>query len=239
MSYLEKRWPPAQFSEGDWVPEIGLSRWTDRHSNLPHASWTKQTGLTNDDADYLKSLTPPAPSPSGEPLQSNVWLDYLEALGADIGSVQRDGYFYANFLEQLKQAAPVSVGDAAADEVADNVVERMKTMGFTSADLPEQYGGPPERKSLRPWRDVMKWLLRQLRKVGQFLTNSMQAFGELVGNLVVEAANKISVAFSAGFPLAVIGFEIELAYLTDGTTRDILNRFINAILDEAEKLFEQ
>jgi hypothetical protein len=157
-------------------------------------------------------------------------------LGADIGSVQRDGYFYANFLEQLKLAAPVSVGDAAADQVADDVVERMKTMGFTSANLPEQDGGPPERKSLRPWKEVMKWLLRQLRKVGQFLSNSIQAFAILAGNLVVEAANKISVAFSAGFPLAVVGFEIELSYITDGTTRDILKRFIDAILDEAEKL---
>lgn len=239
MPYVEKPWPPADFREGDWVPEIDPPRWADRHRSLPHASWVKQEGLTDSDAGYLKNLTPPTPSSPGEPLETNEWLSYLTTLGADIGSVQRDGYFYANFLEQLKQAAPVSVGDAAADEVADNVVERMKTMGFTSANLPEQYGGPPERKSLRPWKGVMKWLLRQLRKVGQFLANSIQAFGTLAGSLVVEAVNKISVGFSAGFPLAVVGFEFDLAYLTEDTTRDILNRFINAILDEAERLFEE
>jgi alkylation response protein AidB-like acyl-CoA dehydrogenase len=224
MPYLEKRWPPAQFSEGDWVPEIDPSRWARRHEGLPLATWVKQ-GFTDSDADALA--------------ESNDWLKYLRTLGADIGSVQRDGYFYANFLEQLKQAAPVSVGDSEADQAADDVVERMKTMGFTSANLPEQSGGPPERKSLRPWKDVMKWLLRQLRKVGQFLANSIQAFGALVGNLAVGAANKISVGFSAGFPLGVVGFEIELAYLTDGTTRDILKQFIDAIMDEAEKLFEE
>jgi hypothetical protein len=239
MPYLERRWPPAEFNEGDWVPEINPSRWAERHRGLSYASWVKQGGLTDSDALDLQALKPPPISP-GKPLPQvqNDWLNHLMTLGADIGNVQRDGYFYANFLEQLKQAAPVSVGDAAADQVADDVVERMRTMGFTSANLPEQLGGPPERKSLRPWRDVMKWLLGLLRKVGEFLAKSMQAFGLLVSSLAIEAANKISVAFSAGFPLAVVGFEIELAYITDGTTRDILNRFINVIIDEAEKLFE-
>lgn len=241
MPYLEWRWPPVGFNEGDWVPEVDLPRWAERHRGLSYAFWVKQGGLTDSDAQHLKGLTPPKVEP-GKPLTplqgNNDWLNHLMALGADIGNVQRDGYFYANFLEQLKQAAPVSAGDAAADQVADDVVERMRTMGFTSANLPEQLGGPPERKSLRPWKGVMKWLLRLLRKVGEFLAKSMQAFGLLVSSLAIEAANKISVAFSAGFPLAVIGFEIELAYITDGTTRDILNRFINVIIDEAEKFFE-
>jgi hypothetical protein len=232
MPYLNQRWPPEDFPEGDWVPEIDRPGWIARHSNLPHASWVKREGLTPDDVTHFRSL----PSPSTSP-QYDERLKYLEALGADIGSVQRDGYFYGNFLEQLKQAAPQSVGDSAADEAADTVVERMKAMGFTTANLPEHYGGPPERKSLRPWKAVMNWLSGLLHKVGRFLTNSIRAFAVLARGLFVGAVNQMSVSFSASIPPA-IGFDIQLAYFTDDSQWDMFNRFTDAILTEIEKLVE-
>jgi hypothetical protein len=241
MPYRETQWPPAEFEVGDWVPETDLSGWVNRHSQLRdssgvrHDSWVNQTGLTEPDKRYLEQLAPL----SSQPLESNERLKHLLVLGADIGSVRRDGYFYANFLEQLKQAAPISAGDAAADEVADNVVERMKTMGFTSANLREPYGGPPDRKSLRPWKGVMKWLLGLIRKAGQFLLKAMRAFAVLAAELAVDAASKIAVGFSVGFSLADIQFEIELAYLTDNTKWEIFRRFGDAMLGETEKLLQE
>jgi hypothetical protein len=238
MPYLEQHWPPAEFGVGDWVPEIDLSGWAERHSKLHYDYWVKREGITVAHARELEGLDPPLPPSPGEPLGTTQWLEHLLALGADIGSVKRDSYIYANFLEQLKQAAPTSVGDAAADEVADNVVERMKTMGFTSAKLPEQYGGPPDRRSLRPWKGVMKWILRLLRKAGQFLLNAIRAFTLLAAKLAADAVDHISVSFAAGFPLADVGFEIDLVYLKDDNKWDIFKQFTEAILNETEKLVE-
>jgi len=181
---------------------------------------------------YFRSLPFPAPSP-----QYDERLKYLGTPGADIGSGGRDGYFYANFLEQLKQAAPISVGDAAADDVADNVVERMKAMGFTSANWPEQYGGPPERKSPRPWKAVMNWLSGLLHKVGRFLANSIRAFAVLASGLFVGAVNQMSASFSASIPPSV-GFDIQLAYFIDDSQWDMFNQFTDAILTEMERLVE-
>ena len=114
----------------------------------------------------------------------------------------------------------------------------MKTMGFTSATLPARYGGPPERQSLLPWKGVVKWLLGLLRKVSRFLSNSIRAFAILAARLFMDAVSQISVAFSVGFPLATLGFEIDLAYLTDDNKWDIFKKFTDAILEESEKLIE-
>ena len=84
----------------------------------------------------------------------------------------------------------------------------------------------------------MKWLLGLIRKVGRFLANSIRAFGLLAGRLFVNAVNQISVGISAGFPLAVVTFELDLAYFTDNNKWEIFKRFTDAILEETEKLIE-
>jgi hypothetical protein len=66
-----------------------------------------------------------------------------ESAGTDIGSVQRDGFFYANLLEKLKLAAPVSADDTPADEEADAVVERMKIIGFRAPTYQRTRAGRP------------------------------------------------------------------------------------------------
>jgi hypothetical protein len=138
MPYLDQPWrPPEEFPEGTWVPEMDPRGWLARHRDLPHASWVRREGLTTPDQSYLLSSN----------VKDEEKIKYLDALGADIGNAQRDGFLYANFLEQLKRAAPVSTGDTSADQAADDVVERMKTMGLTSAHLDERHGGPPPSKS--------------------------------------------------------------------------------------------
>ncbi len=228
MPYLDQPWrPPEEFPEGEWVPEMDQRGWLDRHRDLPRASWVKLDGLASEDEAYLRSTT----------LPRDEWLRYLQALGADIGSVQRDGFFYANFLEQLKQAALVSTGDAGADQVADSVVERMKAMGFTSANLDEQHGGPPRGKSPRPFRAVINWLSGLIRKVGRFLVNAIKAFGVLARELISDAASQAAVSFSTGIPPA-IAFAINLEYFTDSSKWDVFKDFIDAILEQMEKLVE-
>src|SRR5215472_11257560 len=207
MPYLDQPWrPPEEFSEGEWVPETDQRGWLDRHRDLPHASWVKLDGLAPEHAEYLQ----------GANLPDDERRRYLRALGADIGSAQRDGFFYANFLEQLKQAAPLSTDDPDADKAADNVVERMKVMGFTSANLDERHGGPPKGNSPRPWRAVMKWLSSLVRKVGRFLVNAAQAFGVLARNLIADAPSKTAISFSASIPPA-IAFSIDFDYFTDSS----------------------
>lgn len=226
MPYLDQPWrPPEEFSEGEWVPEMDQRGWLDRHRDLPHASWVKLDGLANEDAEYLQ----------GTNLSDDERRKYLKALGADIGSAQRDGFFYANFLEQLKRAAPLSTGDPAADKAADDVVERMKAMGFTSANLDERHGGPPTGKSPRPWRAVMNWLSGLVRKVGQFLVNAAQAFGVLARDLISDAASQTTISFSASIPPA-IAFSISLEYFKDSSKWKKFKEFIDAILEQMEGL---
>jgi hypothetical protein len=225
MPYLNQPWrPPEEFPEGQWVPEIDQRGWLDRHRDLPHASWVRLDGLTDSDASYL-----------GTDLSDDERSRYLKALGADIGSAQRDGFFYANFLEQLKRAAPLSAGDADADNAAGEVVERMQAMGFASASLDEEHGGPPKGNSPRPWRAVMKWLGGLIRKVGQFLANAAHAFAVLVRHLLVDVSSRAAIAFSASIPPA-ISFEIDLEYFTDSGKWKKFKEFIDAILEQMEKI---
>jgi hypothetical protein len=210
-----------------WVPEMDRSGWDDRHDGLSHDVWIKRDGLTPDALTTLQLLAP------------NEKLKHLVALGGDIGSVQRDGFLYANFLEQLKQTAPLSENDTdetAANNAADDVVNRMKTMGLTSAHWDEKDGGPPKGASPRPWRSVADWLWGLLNKVGRFLVDSIEAFMALARDLLLDAqSHQPAIAFSASIPPA-IEFEISIAYFTDRNKWSILKDFINAILKEMGKL---
>lgn len=210
MPYLDQPWrPPEEFPAGEWLPEIDQRGWQDRHRGLRYASWVRRDGLTREDASQLQNI-------NGDEKNK-----YFEALGADIGSAQRDGFLYANFLECLKRSAPVSDNDSNADQAADDVVERMKTMGLASAYLDERQGGPPSPQSLRPWRAVMNWLLSLLRNVRRFLVNAVEAFRALVRGLTKDVASQIFISFSASIPPAIT-FGINLQQAED---KDLWNRF--------------
>jgi hypothetical protein len=208
-----------------WIPELDGPGWNERHPD-PSApdDWIRKEGLTADALLNLQLLPP------------NEKEKRLLTLGADIGSVQRDSVLYTNFLEQLKLVAPLSTKPPAvkaANQAADDVVTRMKMMGLTSVNWSPDQGGPPREASLRPWRDVVDWLWRQLAKVGRFLANSIEAFMALARDLVLDALTAIS--FSVSIPPA-LGFEIDPNYFTDNKKWSILKRFIDAILTETEKL---
>jgi hypothetical protein len=226
MPYLDQPWrPPEEFAQGEWVPELDQHDWLDRHRDLPHASWVKLDGLTDDDAEYLQSTN----------LSADERRKYLKALGADIGSAQRDGFFYTNFLEQLKRAAPLSTDDPDADKAAGEVIERMKVMGFTSANLDEQHGGPPKGNSPRPWRAVMKWLSSLTRKVWQFLVNAAQTFGALARRFTADTKSHATISFSASIPPA-IAFDVDLEYVIDSNKWKLFKEFLNDIWAQMEKL---
>src|SRR5437763_12436067 len=98
MPYLQEPWSPQRFRAGDWMPEMDVTGWESRHAGLEGDFWVQEAGPTPEQVDQYQSAS------LGDELKGKL----LVTLGADIGSAQRDAYFYANFLEQLKQAAPVS-----------------------------------------------------------------------------------------------------------------------------------
>jgi hypothetical protein len=226
MTYLDRPWrPPEEFPAGDWVPEMDHRDWLDRHRGLGRVPWVNRDGLSDADRQQLATLAP------------TVKAEYLRVLGGDIGSVQRDGFLYANFLEELKRHTPEPDGDEDADKAADRVVERMKAMGLVSASLDEQDGGPPKHQSPRPWRAVMNWLSGLLQKVGRFLVNSIEAFTILAKGLFGDAAEQASVSFSASIPPAV-SFAVNAAFFTDTETWRHFKEFIDAILKQMGKIVE-
>lgn len=226
MTYLDRPWrPPEEFAAGDWVPEMDHRDWLDRHRGMTRVPWVKREGLSDADRQVLESLTPTDAA------------KYLRVLGGDIGSVQRDGFLYANFLEELKRNAPVVDDDEKADKSADDIVERMRAMGMVSASLDEQDGGPPRHQSPRPWRAVMNWLWKLLQKVGRFLVNSIDAFMALAKSLFGDAAKHASVSFSVSIPPAV-SFDIDAAFFANRETWKKFMDFIEAILEQMEKLVE-
>lgn len=226
MTYLDRPWrPPEEFPAGDWVPEMDHHDWLDRHRSLGRVPWVKRNGLSDGDRQHMQSLAPTEKA------------EYLRVLGGDIGSVQRDGFLYANFLEEMKQSIPGPGGDEEANKAADKVIERMKAMGMVSASLDEQDGGPPKGQSPRPWRAVMNWLWKLLQKVGRFLLNSIESFVTLAKGILGEAADQASVSFSASIPPAV-SFEIDAAYFTSPDTWKKFKEFFDAILNQMEKVVE-
>jgi hypothetical protein len=228
MPYLDQPWQygQKQFNKGEWVPEMDLNNWIERHKDLKYPAWAKSEGLTPDDLTNLQLLPP------------NQKREYLRELGADIGSAQRDGFLYANFLEQLKEAVPVSPSESEkADEVADNVVNRMNTLGLTSAkSLSEEQGGPPKSASPRSFQKVMNWLMGLLNKVGRFLLNSIEVFGALARDLFLDVRSQLkAIAFTASIPPG-LSFEISPEYFTDYRNWRILKPFIEKILEHMGKL---
>jgi hypothetical protein len=207
---------------------MDLDDWISRHSNLSLSSaWVRSEGLTPDVLTNLQLLPP------------DLKRDYLETLGADIGSAQRDGFLYANFFEQLKQAVPASTSSDEinkADEAAGDVVNRMITIGLTSTRWSPSQGGPPAPTSSRPWRKVMEWLMELLNKVGRFLLKTIETFWALARNLFHDIRSQLKgIAFEATFPPG-LSFEISPEYFTDYNNWTILKPFIEKILEHMGKL---
>jgi hypothetical protein len=142
MPYLKHDWmiDTERLGKGTWVPERNWDRWQQRANNIS-TPWRRHTDMTS----------PPPPLADAS----------LAVLASDIGSAQRDGFIYTNFIERLK--------NAPSDTTADEVVEQLRTLGFASADWPEAVGGPPPHESPRPVGKVLDWLFEKVAEVGKFL----------------------------------------------------------------------
>jgi hypothetical protein len=149
MPYLERKWiiDSDELQAGLWVPERNWDRWKQRAANVPPGElpWRLEQ--------------PPSPSPQ-------LSEEHLTVLAGDIVSAQRDALIYANLIECLK--------NSPSDTTADEVVERMQTLGLTSASWPEVVGGPPRHQSPRPFRRILDWLLRLAAKVARFLLTCVE-----------------------------------------------------------------
>jgi hypothetical protein len=117
---------------------------------------------------------------------------HYRALARDVASAQRDGLFYFNALERLK--------NEPNDTVADEVIDRLKDLGFMSISLPlpEAAGGPPPGMSARPFKKVLEWLIQQIAKVGKFLLDAVAFITNRLHDLGLAA-----VAVNIGWPPAV------------------------------------
>jgi len=161
------------------VPETRWEDWKQRGLGLPlRAAWTNVSGLTD---QYLRRF---------DALDEGTQLRYFALLGRDMASVQRDGLIYFNAIERLK--------NEPTDTVADEVVEHLRKLGFTSIDMPEPVGGPPTGESPRPFGKVLDWLIKQLAKVGRFLLNAVAFITTRLNDLGLS-----SVALQIGWPVAV------------------------------------
>jgi hypothetical protein len=217
MPYLDADWerepepgyPPERVQAGVWVPERHWDEWKRRREGLSFGEvWVRQ-GLI----------------PRGQ-LGGLAWLSeedrerHLIALGRDLGSVQRDGFFYGNFLEQLKR----SPDDTTADKVVDTMIE----LGFTSPRWLPTIGGPPLGKSPRLWKDVLDWLLRNLAKVGKFILNAADV---LVATLAEELRTLSAVAVGA-VPLPSLGVEFSMELFQKESAWTAVHKCLENLHDE-------
>lgn len=82
---------------------------------------------------------------------------------------------------------------------------------------------------------VMKWLSGLLRKVGQFLVNSLRAFAILAKNLFGDDLKDSAVSFNAGVSPG-IGFQINVHPFVNRDKWKAFKDFTDAMLGEIEKL---
>jgi hypothetical protein len=147
---------PSPTPAGTWVPETNRRDWEQRGAGLLlRSAWTTARGPTPEEMALFDQQP------------ETVRQQHYKALARDMASAQRDGLFYFNALERLK--------NEPNDTVADEVIDRLeKELGFTSISLPmpEWAGGPPKGSSPRPFKRVLEWLIQQVAKVGKFLLNA-------------------------------------------------------------------
>jgi hypothetical protein len=223
MPYLQESWAVVGaygrtevVPRGLWVPDRDWSGWQSRAADLPLAYRWREEDVRAGEEPYRLPR-------SADSLTDGQRDEYLRVLGADLGSVQRDNFFYANFVEQLKQSPE--------DATADKVVKTMEDLDFTSIRWPESIGGPPPHRSPLPWRGVLRWLIQLAAKAGKIILKIADFIsGVLIGGGVGVSA----VTISAGVPSPQIGIEV---------STDLFNgRFwlpVRQFLDEVQAKFAE
>jgi hypothetical protein len=208
-----------------WIPERQSARWQERSIELPlRASWLREDGPTDEELNRLKQIP--------ETMRSV----YLKGLGADIGSVQRDGLFYVNLLESLKNS--IGPNEPSNDKAADTVVDRMKKLGFASSSYSEKQGGPPEGESPRPWRKVLDWLLGLQAQVVQFFTNAAEIFRTLLDEFA-RRINTTPPAIAVGIFPPSIGLEFGTDIFLHPEMRAAYRTFVSSLTAEFKASFAQ
>lgn len=198
---------PGPFRKGTWVPETNREAWEQRGLSLSlRDAWTTDRGPTLQQmADFDK-------------LSETARQEHYKALARDMASAQRDGLFYFNALEQLKNQPD--------DTVAGKVIDRLQKLGFMSIDLQEEAGGPPQGNSPRPVKKVLNWLIQQLAKVGKFLLNAAAFITNRLYDLGLSA-----VAVSIGWSPQV-SIEFAPHVLRDPPRWRKAKEFFDSFLDE-------
>jgi hypothetical protein len=218
MPYLKESVAPSDpdlpvFGAGMWMSETKREEWAGRSVGCRlRESWLRESGLTPDDAAALRELS------TAEKKR------HLEVLAKDVGSVQRDGFMYANLLEHLKSLDP-------GETLGDQVVSTMRGWGFASATLEPSAGGPPEVESPRLVQKVRDWLFDLLSKVGRILLNAADAFMKLAMDLIASIKAKVAVAVEVGLPPA-LGINVDVDASAEFTPWSVVKKFANDILDE-------
>ena len=197
MPYLQADWAVVTADgrteaapKGLWVPERDWKGWQSRGADLPLAYRWREEGIRPGEEPYR--LPPLADS-----LTDAERDKYLRVLGADLGSIQRDNFFYTNFIEQLKQSPD--------DATADKIVKTMEELDFTSVRWPESVGGPPPHQSPLPWGGVLRWLVRLTAKAGEIILK----IADFVSGILIGGGVGVSaVTVSVGVPSPQIGIEV-------------------------------
>jgi hypothetical protein len=204
MPYLERKHviDDEVIPEGTWVPEHGWDRWQERAKGI-RAPWRED----------MKPESLPKP----------LRVEAQAVLAADMASVQRDGFIYANLIEQLK--------NSPNDRTADKVVGQMKALGLASATWPEPAGGPPAPKSARPFKKVLDWLFRLRAQVTRFLMNTV--------NFVMTSLDSVS-AVAVGVVPPSVSFEFPSSLFDDPQAWDRTWGFLDKVTAESgEPVFAQ
>jgi hypothetical protein len=217
MPYLDADWywqpepgyEPEKVHKGIWVPERHWNEWRGRREGLSlREVWIRQGLIPREQLEQLTRL-------SEEDRER-----HLIALGRDLGSVQRDGFFYGNFLEQLKR----SPDDTTADKVVDTMIE----LDFASPGWHPKIGGPPLGKSPRSWKGVLDWLLKNLAKVGKFILNAADV---LVATLTEELRTLSAVAVGA-VPLPSLGVEFSMELFQKESAWTAVHKYLDNLHEE-------
>jgi hypothetical protein len=224
MPYLDGNWTESRADgttvevakAGVWVPERDREGWLVRADGLEFAYKWREKGIRPGEEPYRLP-------PTASLLTDADRARYLNVLGADLGSVRRDNFFYTNFLEQLKQSPN--------DNTADRVVATMRDLDFASFKWPETIGGPPPHQSPLPWRGVMKWLMGLIAKASAFV---LKVADFISGVLIGGGLGVSAVAVSAGLTGPDIGIEVS-ADLFNGRFWLPVRQFLDNIYEEFAK----
>jgi hypothetical protein len=165
----------------------------------------------------------------------------LIQVGEDIGNAQRDGWLYANLVEELKSAALTLESaelDADLDKLAGKLVDRMARLGMHSATLAKEEGGPPNPTRSRPWRRFLDWLLQRIADVGRFLIRALEAARRLLDRIFPQNAARpaLSLAVIFGLPPAV-EVSVDMDDVLDPERWPQVTRFLTAIGDKISSTF--